>query len=220
MSMIRVSVLSDDRIFCDGLRRILGGDSAVAFIALDERIEAPAAIRAAIVDVLLVDARMEHALDLCERIDRDGAGPAIVFVEVAEDEASATRALAAGARGVLRKSARWEDVSKATHLVAHGGVWAPRQVVVGAWLKEMRRTRESQRLGEALIGAQLTAREHEVLQCAAAGLCNKELSDRLGISEATVKAHLTRIFQKLGLHGRARLAAAYHGVVAPIRRPA
>jgi len=63
-----------------------------------------------------------------------------------------------------------------------------------------------------------------VLRHAAAGLANKELADRLAISEATVKAHLTRIFQKVGCHSRAELAAAFHGIAQfdvdpPAKRP-
>ena len=111
-------------------------------------------------------------------------------------------------------------MSRAIHLVAQGGVWAPRHVIGGAWLNEGKQTRADRRPGDILRAAHLTAREMEVLHCAAAGLCNKEVSDKLAISEATVKVHLTRIFQKLGLHGRARLAAVYNGVATPIRRPA
>jgi DNA-binding CsgD family transcriptional regulator len=53
----------------------------------------------------------------------------------------------------------------------------------------------------------------EVFQHAATGKGNKELAVALAVSEATVKVHLTRIFQKLGLRGRAELAAAYHGLL-------
>jgi len=59
----------------------------------------------------------------------------------------------------------------------------------------------------------LSSREKEVLRHAATGLSNKELAERLAISEATVKVHLTHIFQKLGVRGRAELAAVYHGLL-------
>ena len=68
--------------------------------------------------------------------------------------------------------------------------------------------------GESLVG-RLSKRESEIFRHAAAGLSNKELADRLAISQATVKAHLTRIFQKLGLRRRTGLAAAYHGLIPP-----
>ena len=58
----------------------------------------------------------------------------------------------------------------------------------------------------------LTPREKDVLALLADGYRNREIADRLAISRATVKAHLTQIFQKLGVNGRAQLAAMYHGV--------
>jgi len=58
---------------------------------------------------------------------------------------------------------------------------------------------------------QLSRREREIFRHAASGLANKELATQFAIEEATVKAHLTRIFQKLGVRGRAELAAVYHG---------
>ena len=62
------------------------------------------------------------------------------------------------------------------------------------------------------MDTRLSRREREVLRHAATGVGNKELAHRLSISEATVKVHLTHIFQKLGVPGRAALAAAYHQV--------
>ena len=61
--------------------------------------------------------------------------------------------------------------------------------------------------------ALLSHREREVFQHAATGKGNKELAVTLAVSEATIKVHLTRIFQKLGLRGRAELAAADHGLL-------
>jgi DNA-binding NarL/FixJ family response regulator len=159
--------------------------------------------------VLLIDARSRGAEDLCVALEQDG-GPPIVCVGLGEDGISALGALGAGARGVLFKSAPPEDVTKAIHVVLNGGIWAPRQVLVAACLSQ--RPRSS---ALPALDRRLTPREMEVLRHAAAGLGNRELAFTLAISEATVKAHLTSIFQKLGLSGRARLAAAYHGIVSP-----
>ena len=53
------------------------------------------------------------------------------------------------------------------------------------------------------------------MQLVVEGLSNLEAANRLGITEATVKAHLTHIFQKLALRGRTQLAACYHGQLSP-----
>jgi DNA-binding CsgD family transcriptional regulator len=61
----------------------------------------------------------------------------------------------------------------------------------------------------------LSDREAQVVRCVVAGMSNKDLAVQLGITMATVKAHLTRVFQKLGVHGRGELIAAYHGTLVP-----
>jgi DNA-binding NarL/FixJ family response regulator len=125
------------------------------------------------------------------------------------DDANFVReALCAGARGVLAKSARVKDLVKAVRIVYEGQIWAPRQVLSN-WLEEL--------LGvtafHATLDQRLSWREREICQCAATGLANKEVADRLTISEATVKAHLTHIFRKLGIRRRSQLAAAYYGMI-------
>ena len=80
-------------------------------------------------------------------------------------------------------------------------------------------TTVSRRVGAATLDRQLSRREREIFRQAASGLANKEVASRLAIGEATVKAHLTHIFQKLGVRGRAELAALYHGVTPRVPDP-
>ena len=139
--------------------------------------------------------------------------PAVVLVAAPDDDAWAIGALSRGARGILTKTAGADDMVAAVRVVRTGGIWARRR-----WLNEC----VSHLVGEAArrlsaehaIGARLSPREREVLELAASGVGNKELAGRLFISEATVKTHLTQIFRKLGVTGRAALAAAYHDVTA------
>jgi DNA-binding CsgD family transcriptional regulator len=73
-------------------------------------------------------------------------------------------------------------------------------------------------VGKLAFRERLSGREQEIVQLIVGGLSNLEAANRLGITEATVKANLTRIFQKLGLRGRGQIAARYYGsVVAPAR---
>src|SRR5688572_33292132 len=157
---------------------------------------------------------MERALDRCAAVKRDG-GPRVILVATPTDPEWVTHALAAGARGILAKSARAEDLLKCVRVVHEGQIWASRRAIE-AWAESMAGG-APRRASAAGLERDLSEREREVLRHAAAGLGHRELAERLAISQATVKVHLGHIFQKLGLRGRAELAAAYHGV---IRRPA
>lgn len=75
-------------------------------------------------------------------------------------------------------------------------------------------------LAESLIQDRLSPREQQVVQLIVRGFSNLEIASRLGITEATVKAHLTHIFQKLALRGRGQLVARYHQSLSPAVREA
>jgi DNA-binding NarL/FixJ family response regulator len=208
MSSVRVGALSDHRLFWESLSRIIVKERSFRLVAVtaDTLVKASGAVRP---QILLLDSRLSGALGLCRRC-APAREPRIIFVAVADDDASAADALIAGARGILYRSARAKDVVKAVTLVHEGKIFAPRHVVAAAWDK----CRPGAAADERIAGWQrLSAREREVLRYAAAGLSNKALADQLAISEATVKAHLTHVFQKLGCRSRTELAAAYHGIL-------
>jgi len=104
-------------------------------------------------------------------------------------------------------------VLKAIAAVRDGLIWARRRVLAATI--DLLATAAVAHFGEALLEQQLSAREREVFRHTARGLANKETAGRLGMSEATVKAHLTHIFQKLGVRCRTELAAEYYGIASP-----
>ena len=219
MKPVRIAVLTDNRLFRDGLLRIIAAEGSFAAVGHDESAAFPPALRAARPDVLVVDSRMEGALGLCAALQR-GGGPPVVLV-AGGDEDWAVGALEAGARGILTMSAPAEDLVKAVRVVHEGQIWARRQVMA-QWVAHLARV--SVRPPGAALLDRLSSRESEVFRHAATGLSNKEVADVLAISQATVKAHLTQIFRKLGLRGRTALAAAYHGLAPAVptaapRRP-
>jgi DNA-binding NarL/FixJ family response regulator len=213
MPVVRIAVISDDRLFREGLVRILSGEASFSVVGQHDQPTLGAAVRAAQPDVLLVDSRMEGALDFCAALRREGS-PVVILMAADEDDGFALRALDAGARGILDKNARAEDLVKAVRIVRDGQIWARRHVLE-AWVQHLAGVSRGSRTSESSLEQRLSSREREIFRHAATGLSNKELAERLAISQATVKAHLTSIFQKLGLHGRAELAAAYHGLMPP-----
>lgn len=209
MLATRVSVFSENRLFSDALVDVLRTDASLAVVPRD--LVEPGGI-----DVAIVDARSGHSpAHLWPRLE--GAPPLVIFVGAADDDDEwAVDALATGARGILTRTASREDLLKAIAVVRGGGIWARRRWLNAYVQRDATRLAEDSVVRNIPAAVRLSPREEEVFRHAASGAANKELAQRLAISEATVKVHLTRIFQKLGVNGRAELAAVYYGLrVAP-----
>lgn len=202
---IRVAIASDNRVFAAGLAQALSAHAHLEVSLCDPATDLSLARTVGLHDVVLLDAASAEWPRLSALPD----GAAVIFVSAPDDDAWARAALTAGARGILTRTATPEDVVGAIRVAHDGGIWARRR-----WLNECVR----HAVGDArrrlaardVVDARLSRREREVLRHAATGISNKELAALLAISEATVKVHLTRIFQKLGISSRAALAAAYH----------
>jgi DNA-binding NarL/FixJ family response regulator len=207
MGLVRIALVSDDRLFLEGVAQILSRDGLFTVSVSDSLTDLNR-----VVDIRVIDAGSNEAVAPDTREDR-GAPPFVVVVNAPDDAVWAADALGKGVRGILTRASGADDLVSAIHVVHQGGIWARRR-----WLTAyvQRATQRPDRAADLkappALDARLSKREREVFRHAATGLCNKELAQRLSISEATVKAHLTRIFQKVGVSGRAELAAAYHGL--------
>jgi DNA-binding NarL/FixJ family response regulator len=119
------------------------------------------------------------------------------------DRQIVTDAFRAGARGVFKRSASMQLLSRCISAVHSGQIWASSadlQQVLGA-LETAMPLRCVNSQGDAL----LTKREQEIVPLVAQGLTNKEISSRLGVSEHTIKNHLFRTYDKLGISSRVEL---------------
>lgn len=139
--------------------------------------------------------------EVCEAIRRELPRARLLIVTSSSGSEHIHRALKAGAQGYLLK-----ESSPATLLAAIRDVLAGRRVVPPA---------VAQGLAERAYQSDLSPREHEVLGLIVAGLSNKLIADRLALTEATVKTHITHILEKLGVDDRtqAALAAVKRGIV-------
>jgi DNA-binding NarL/FixJ family response regulator len=204
---IPVWILSDHRLFGEGLRSLLGAEAdllveLVTLAAGGRSGPATGQGAAAFPQILLLDSQAADALGWCRRLVHRYPGGAVLMVGASGDEAWALDALCAGARGVLVRTASLEELTKAIHVVRDGQIWAPKSVVA----------RALDRLS-GVHGAddRLTRREHEVLNHLLRGLSNREIAERAAISQATVKAHVTNIFRKLSVRDRTQLVVRYQG---------
>jgi DNA-binding NarL/FixJ family response regulator len=205
-TVIRIAVASDNRLFSGGLVQALSGQPDLVVTTCDPARQPSLDRIAASYDVVLLDATTVGEWPRLGTLPDRGI---MIFVDAPDNDAWAGAALRAGARGILTRTATPEEVVSAIRVAWDGGIWARRR-----WLNDCVRLAAvdaKRRLAASdLADTRLSRREREVLTHAATGISNKELAARLTISQATVKVHLTRIFQKLGISSRAALAAAYH----------
>ena len=123
---------------------------------------------------------------------RDPEARVLIFSSYARDD-EIQAALDAGALGYLQKSASRDDLLAALRAVAQGRRYLAPEL--------------ERRLGALRLGPAITAREREILALVAAGRANKEIAANLGISEDTVKRHVSHILEKLDVHDRAQATA-------------
>lgn len=131
------------------------------------------------------------------------------------NEALVVEALATGAAGCCNTHAAPEVLRQVGLVVLNGGLWVGQsllQRLVGATSRVSGRQEKSAKIDEALAG--LSDREAEVARLVASGASNKEVARQLDITERTVKAHLTAIFEKLGLRDRLQLSVRLNGLEA------
>src|SRR5918993_1970003 len=152
------------------------------------------------IDLVLLDLHMpgNHGLAGLAAIRAQHPGVAVVVVSANDDPRVVRRALDHGAAGYLPKSTGLDDLREAIRSVLALEQWLPpklRTAVDGA-----PSTPNDAALAARL--ASLSPQQFRVLALVAEGLLNKQIADRLGVQERTVKAHLTAIFERLGVRNR------------------
>lgn len=192
---LRVVVVSSAPLVRSGLRTILG-----AFDDLDLTEADPTRLRVVNADVMLCDGTLP---DIDERLAASDV-PALVLVV---DAAGAADALASGARGVLARTAAPRRMHAALHAVAEAEI-----VIDDAFADHLLRNTRA----EVEMIEPLTVREREVLRLLASGQTNKEIAQRLGVTDHTIKFHVNGILGKLGAATRteAVVEAARRGIIA------
>ncbi len=215
----RVVIVDDQALVRTGFRMILAADGIDVVAEAADGDAAVAAVRRTRPDVVLMDIRMPgtDGLEATRRILADGtAPPRIVVLTTYDLDQYVYAALAAGASGFLLKDVTPEHLTAAVRLVRSGdALLAP--AITRRLVERFAASSSGRSATPHRELAALTPRELEVLEALARGHTNAELAARFRLSEATVKTHVARILQKLGLRDRAQaVIAAYEtGLVTP-----
>lgn len=196
--MISIMLVDDHELVRDGLQRILERTSDLEVVGSvasgSEAIRVDAVLRA---DVILMDVSMPgmSGIEATERIRSARTDANIVMLTATADGEDVVAALDAGASGYLLKDAETASLLTGVREAANGDV--PLDSRAARALVDHRRERDR---------PTLTRREEQVLELVRDGLTNKAIAKELGISEKTVKTHLTKIFTTLGVVGRTQAA--------------
>jgi DNA-binding NarL/FixJ family response regulator len=206
---IRVLVADDHAAIRAGLAMILNGAPDIEVVA--EAADGAAAVRKAEAlrpDVVLMDVRMPgtDGITATRQVIEAGSSQVLVLTTFDMDE-YVYGALRAGAAGFLIKSVDAARLIEAVRLVAAGdGVLEPS--VTRRLMATFAQTMPHPPLTPPAPAGidELTAREREVLVCLGEGLSNRQIAGRLGVGEATVKTHVSRVLTKLDLRSRVQAA--------------
>jgi DNA-binding NarL/FixJ family response regulator len=204
IGMPEILIADDHPLYRDALCRaaaqavpaanLLQADSVQALlILLDAHADA---------DLLLLDLHMPGARGFSALAHLRGQYPQlpIMIVSAHEETDVARRALAHGAAAYIPKSLAGENIVSAIRAVLDGEVWLPARMSGAAGKLRDAEAQAAERVAE------LTPQQFRVLTMLADGQLNKQIAYELGVSEATIKAHMTAIMRKLGCNNRTQVA--------------
>lgn len=201
--MIRVLIVDDHAVVRRGLEEVLATADGIEVVgSAADGAEAVSKSEEMRPDIVLMDLSMPEldGIEATRRVlaadsDRE-VGTRVIVLTSFTEQRRVLDALQAGASGYILKDASPDEVIAAIRAAHAGG--APLDPTAARVLLDAQRSQQPVR--------NLSRRESEVLGLVATGLANKQIARRLGISERTVKAHLTAVFQQLGVTDRTQAA--------------
>jgi DNA-binding NarL/FixJ family response regulator len=201
----RILIVDDHPLFREALKQAIAGGVANATIAQAGSLESARAEldRHDATDLVLLDLRMPGVQGLSGLIFLRAQYPnvPVVVVTAAEDHGLVQKALNLGASGYIPKSSSTETIVDAINGVLRGDIWVP-----PGYDRKGQGDKEAEEIARRI--ATLTAQQIRVLMMLREGLLNKQIAYELNVSEATIKAHVSAILQKLNVSSRTQAVIA------------
>ena len=214
MENIQILIVDDHPMMREALKTALEDEKDLTVVAeASNGIEAIAMVETHRPDIVLMDLLMPgmDGLEAIERLVDADPGIKVLVVTSLEDEEKVTAAIQAGALGYFPKTAPRSFLLEAIRRVADGVPYLPAGIAkkLFSGLRNMR-TGPSR----SAVDEPLTARQEEILAMLGEGRADQEIGKTLHLSDATVRSHVHRIVQRLGLKSRAQVVAYANGKMA------
>lgn len=196
MGAIKVLVVDDQALICDGIAKLLEGERDIEVVGKayggQEAIEKAEQLKP---DIILMDIRMPEVdgISATRQIKAKNSSIQVIAISVYEEDDLIMQMFKAGAVGYILKDISLENLINAIKNVYKGTTMINPRIS----RKLLNLISTDQKVGEAL-----TPREVEILREVAKGKSNKEIAEELYLSESTVKTHISHIFQKLNIKTR------------------
>ena len=202
---LRVVIVDDHVLFRDGLATILGAEEDIEVVgqggSADEAVQLA---RELLPEIILLDIDMPGGgLEASRKIAEACPVTRIVMLTASEDDDDLLSALKSGVRAYILKGVAARELLRILRAVAAGESYVPSTLAAGL-LMEMHEPPARSRPADPLH--ELTPREREILEGLSSGLSNKEIGQKLFLSEKTVKHYITNILQKLQVRNRVEAA--------------
>ena len=201
--MINLVLADDHPIVLAGLENMFRRERDCRVVAsCVDGVEAMRAISLHCPDVAVLDLRMPrmHGLAVLRQIQKEKLATRTVLLAAVLEDDDLVEAVKLGVRGIVLKEMAPTLVVQCVREVHAGGKWLEKRSVTQAIEKLIRREEATRDMAKIL-----TPRELQIAAAVASGLRNKEIADKLGIAEGTVKIHLHVIYEKLKIDGRMAL---------------
>lgn len=205
---IRIMMVDRHKLVRQGVRMLVAGNPIFQVVAeADNGADAFLLAEREHPDVILLglDLGAERGLDILPGLLNTSRSPRVLVLTHVEDPEEHRKAMVLGAMGVVQKDVDVEVLFKAIEKVHAGEAWYDRSKM-GSVLRDMLQNGNGKKPDPLAVKiAGLTPREHEVIALVSEGLKNKVIGEKLFISETTVRHHLTKVFEKLGVSNRLEL---------------
>jgi DNA-binding NarL/FixJ family response regulator len=203
---IRLVIVADVRLYCDGLAAVLPRDRLLVVGTADSRATASAIVQAASPDVVLVDVATAEAFDLMRQLRTDPPPVGIIAFGVGDDISTIVECAEAGAIAYVPATAAVEELVATVECAVAGELRCPPKVAGELFRRAGDRSRAVAISTRGADEPVLTGRQRQVHAMLRQSLSNKEIAVALNISEATVKNHVHKILEKLQVPTRVKAA--------------